>query len=143
MHVKSILDRKGRHTITEQAGTTLGTAATVMAKHRIGSIVIVDAAGAVVGILSERDIVRSIANGGASRLGDPISTAMSSPVTTCNEGDTVDALMATMTELRVRHLPVVDGKRLVGMSSIGDVVKARIEEIEREAESMREYIAMD
>ncbi len=142
MHVRSILDSKGRKTFTEQAGTPLHTAAKLMAKHRIGSLVIVDAGGSVVGILSERDIVHAVAEGGGASLDQPIASAMSSPVATCDEADTVDALMSEMTERRVRHLPVVDGKRLVGMISIGDVVKHRIEEIEREAESMREYIAM-
>ena len=113
----------------------------MLADKRIGSVVIVDAKGAIVGILSERDIVRAVARKGAAALALEASTMMTSEVRTCAPPDSEADLMAMMTEHRIRHLPVIEAGRLAGMISIGDVVKFRIEAMEREAEDMKSYTA--
>jgi len=123
------------------AADKLETIAKTLADKRIGSVVITDAKGGIVGIVSERDIVRALARNGAGALNLPASTVMSSDVRTCDPNDSEAELMAVMTQLRIRHLPVVENDRLAGMISIGDVVKFRIEAIEREAEEMKTYIA--
>jgi CBS domain-containing protein len=109
--------------------------------HGIGCIVITASDGKVVGIVSERDVVREIARIGASVLKEPVARCMTTNVVSCRESDTIDRLMAEMTAHRFRHMPVVDRGRLVGLVSIGDVVRMRIAEAEMEAAAMREYIA--
>jgi CBS domain-containing protein len=141
MTVAQILNAKGRTVITAQPGDTVLTVAQTLATKKIGAVVIVDAQGRIGGIVSERDIVRAVALGGPKALDKPIREFMTASVRTCTPRDTEGELMALMTEHRVRHLPVVEAGKLGGMISIGDVVKHRIEAIEREAEEMKSYIA--
>jgi CBS domain-containing protein len=141
MTVKAILDLKGREVVTVAPERTLAEAARLLSQNRIGAVVLTDAASTVQGILSERDIVRAIAAEGASALDKPISAFMTARVRVCREHHTVNEVMRLMTEGRFRHLPVEEGGKLVGLISIGDVVKRRIEEAEREAEEIRTYIA--
>jgi CBS domain-containing protein len=141
MAVAQILRQKGRSVITVRPQETLAGVAGILAKNRIGAVVVVDDRGGIAGILSERDVVRVIADKGAEGLTLAARDAMTTKVRTCSPDDTESDLMALMTELRVRHLPVVDGGKLAGMVSIGDVVKHRIESIEREAEELKTYIA--
>jgi CBS domain-containing protein len=141
MSVAQILSSKGRAIHTAMASDKLETIAKTLADKRIGSVVITDAKGAIAGIVSERDIVRAVARNGAGALDLPASSVMSSEVQTCAPSDSEAELLAVMTAHRIRHLPVMENGRLAGMISIGDVVKFRIEVIEREAEDMKSYIA--
>ncbi|MDE2447252.1 MAG: CBS domain-containing protein [Alphaproteobacteria bacterium] len=141
MSVSHILKSKGRDVITAKAGDHLHEIAQTLSLKRIGAIVIISASGKIEGIVSERDVVRCLAAEGAKALDVPVSKIMTKGVKTCNEHDSETELMALMTENRIRHLPVVAGDKLVGMISIGDVVKFRIEAIEREAADMKAYIA--
>ena len=141
MSVAQILSSKGRAIHTAMASDKLETIAKTLADKRIGSVVITDAKGAIAGIVSERDIVRAVARNGAGALDLPASSVMSNEVQTCAPSDSEAELLAVMTAHRIRHLPVMENGRLAGMISIGDVVKFRIEVIEREAEDMKSYIA--
>lgn len=141
MTAEQILLQKGRDVITVTAQETVGSAAAVLAEKRIGALLITDSADRLEGIVSERDIVREIARRGAPALDQPIGAIMTRDVVTCGPEDTIAELMQIMTGRRFRHLPVLSGGQLVGIVSIGDVVKARIEEAVGEAEAMREYIA--
>lgn len=141
MQVRHILRDKGREVVTIASDATLSEAARLLAHRRIGALVVADSRGAIVGILSERDIVRAVADQSVRALGQDIGRHMTRAVTTCSETDSVDDLMETMTHCRFRHMPVVENDRLCGIISIGDVVKSRIEETVREAASLREYIA--
>ncbi len=141
MSVSHILGVKGRNVVTGTAKETIQSIAQKLAQHRIGAVVIVDDKGDIAGIVSERDIVRALAEQGAKSMAMPVSGVMSKAVKTCKAGDSEIELMALMTTHRIRHLPVVDGGKLAGMISIGDIVKFRIEAIEREAEEMKTYIA--
>jgi CBS domain-containing protein len=140
MTVAAILGGKGRNVVTTTPKASVSEVVTALARHRIGAVVVVDSAEKIVGIVSERDVVRALSAGG-DVLAGPVAAIMTRTVVTCSEADTVDQVMARMTRGRFRHLPVVDGGRLAGIVSIGDVVKARIEQIEREAEHLRAYIA--
>jgi len=141
MNVASILRQKGRAVTTASPSMTLLEVANKLAAKRIGAIVVIGARGEVVGIVSERDIIRALATSGAACLTRPVDETMTKQVVTCQETETLNELMAMMTARRFRHLPVVTDGALVGIVSIGDVVKARIEEVEHEAEEMRTYIA--
>ena len=141
MTVAQILSAKGRAVITAQPGDTVLAVAQILAAKKIGSVVIVDAQGRIGGIVSERDIVRALATGGSDALDKPVREFMTASVRTCAPRDTEAELMSLMTEHRVRHLPVLENGKLGGMISIGDVVKNRMEAIEREAEEMKSYIA--
>ncbi|MBN8994850.1 MAG: CBS domain-containing protein [Rhizobiales bacterium] len=141
MTVASILAAKGRIVATTNATRTIGEAVDELAERRIGALVVVDGVDRVVGIISERDIVKALARTGARVLADPVGTIMTRDVVTCAETETVIGVMTRMTRGRFRHLPVVKGGRLAGIISIGDVVKERIGEVEREADEMRSYIA--
>lgn len=141
MTVSAILAHKGREVVTVQPATTLGEAVEVLARRRIGAVVVVDDSDTPVGIFSERDVVRALAKYGADAIGLAVSTVMTGKVLSCCETDTIDQVMEQMTHGRFRHLPVLVDDRLVGIVSIGDVVKRRIEDVEREAEDMRTYIA--
>ncbi len=141
MTIAAVLSNKGREVATIPLGASLGEAAAELARHRIGALVVVDDAGAVAGVLSERDIVACLAEHGDSELvGRPVSEAMTAPAITVRPDDPALSALALMTARRIRHLPVLDGGRLSGIVSIGDLVKYRIEHIEREAEAMRHYI---
>ncbi|ATU91929.1 CBS domain-containing protein [Phyllobacterium zundukense] len=141
MTVKLILERKGYDVFSTNPETTLGDAITMLAKHKIGAIVICDQNKAIKGILSERDVVRALAADGSDVLWKPISEIMTIKVSVCSERHTVNQVMEMMTRGRFRHLPVEKDGRLHGIVSIGDVVKLRIEEVERESEEIRSYIA--
>jgi CBS domain-containing protein len=136
-----ILERKGYDVFSAAPETTLGDAVAALAKHKIGAIVIVDDKKAIKGILSERDVVRAIAADGADVLWRPVSEIMTIKVSVCSEKHTVNQVMEMMTRGRFRHLPVEKDGRLHGIVSIGDVVKLRIEEVERESQEIRSYIA--
>lgn len=141
MTVDRILKGKGSEVFTLRPEVTLAEVVEVLAERRIGAIVLLDQAGHVAGIVSERDVVRVLAKFGASVLEKPIGEAMTVKVQTCTGETPIDEVLAIMTKGRFRHLPVVEGGRLAGIVSIGDVVKAKIQEAEREAAQMREYIA--
>ncbi len=141
MTVAAVLSEKGREVVTTSAAASIAGAIDTLAKHRIGALVVVDHDDRIVGILSERDVVRAIAAQGERVLSTPLSTVMTRAVVTCSESETINEVMTRMTRGRFRHLPVVDGDRLTGIISIGDVVKARIEQVERRGRGMRAYIA--
>lgn len=141
MQVKHILRSKGREVVTLDGAATLSEAARLLARRRIGALVVTDRDGRVAGILSERDIVRAVAEKSVAALGQSVGHHMTRAVSTCSEDDTVDELMENMTHGRFRHMPVVEDGRLCGIVSIGDVVKICIAETTREAQSLREYIA--
>ena len=140
MTVSTILSVKGRDIFTIEPDATLTAAAKLLAEKRIGVLLILGPDHRITGILSERDIVRAIAERGAAALNDFVSTAMTREVVTCRETETITSIMDRMTSGKFRHLPVVDQNRLVGMISISDVVKYRVHEMERDAAQMREYI---
>jgi CBS domain-containing protein len=141
MQVKHILFEKGREVVSIGADATLCEAARLMARRRIGAVVVRGYDGLIAGIISERDIVRAIAEESVAALGHSVSSRMTRNVTTCAECDTIEDLMEAMTRGRFRHVPVIEDDQLVGIVSIGDVVKTRIAETIREAESLRDYIA--
>ena len=140
MIVKNILAEKGGDVVTMAPTADLATAVKLMAERRIGAVVILGADHRVVGILSERDIVRALAEHGDAVLSDRVGQAMTRDVVTCSEDDTIGDLMSRMTTKKFRHMPVVSREGLIGIVSIGDVVKCRVEEINREANAMRDYI---
>jgi CBS domain-containing protein len=144
MNVKTILAAKKRNLggdlIDIEPAADLAAAAKLLAAHRIGAVVIRGAAGRLAGILSERDIVRAIAEHGTSALALPVVQVMTREVETCSADDTVAAIMERMTAGKFRHLPVTSNGKLIGLISIGDVVKERVGEIEQETEAMRDYI---
>jgi CBS domain-containing protein len=141
MIVSMILDNKGREVVTIAPTATVGDAVADLARHKIGALVVVEGRDRIVGIISERDVVRAVARGIATYLSEPVTSIMTREVMTCGERETINEVMARMTRGRFRHLPVAKQGRLAGIISIGDVVKARIEEVERVAEEMRTYIA--
>lgn len=141
MTVRSILENKGRNVVSVLAEATLVEAVALLALHRIGALVVCDGGKAIHGILSERDIVRAIAGEGAPVLDRKVSEFMTSKVHVCHENHTINDVMEIMTTNRFRHLPVERDGRLDGIISIGDVVKKRIEEAEREAAEIKAYIA--
>ncbi|GGE47876.1 inosine-5-monophosphate dehydrogenase [Agaricicola taiwanensis] len=141
MTVAHILATKGHDVVTAEQGDTLTKVASVMAERRIGAVVVTGGEGTVLGILSERDIVRAVAEGGADALAASVAAHMTRKVVTTTGEETIPALMERMTEGRFRHLPVLKNGRLDGIVSIGDVVKHRLAEIESEASAMRDYIA--
>jgi CBS domain-containing protein len=140
MNVATILRQKGRAVTTANPATTLLEVANKLAAKRIGAMVIIGPKGRVAGIISERDIIRALSAQGPDCLQRPVSQSMTREVITCQENDTLDELMAMMTERRFRHLPVITDDALVGIISIGDVVKHHVAEVTMEATAMREYI---
>ena len=141
MTVMSILSRKGHDVLTIEPTAALSAATKLLAERRIGALVVTGADHRIVGIISERDIVRALGERGAQVLEAPVAEVMTRKVVTCSERDTTAELMEQMTAGKFRHLPVVDQGRLVGIISIGDVVKWRVGEIENESAALREYIA--
>jgi CBS domain-containing protein len=139
--VAQILRDKGDLVFTALPHETVGAAAALLHSRRVGAMVIVDHEDAVVGILSERDIVRAVAERGAASLNEPISGCMTRNVVFATPGESVDDLLGRMTDRRMRHLPVVKEGRLVGIVSIGDLVKSKIAETEAEAENLKAYIS--
>src|SRR5579872_2471151 len=140
MTVGIILARKGREVVTIDLSAKLGEAARLLAEKRIGAALILGADRRISGIISERDIVRALAARGAAVLDEPVSRSMTRTVETCNESEPICSLMERMTAGKFRHLPVADQGRLVGIVSIGDAVKYRLQEMERESAAMHDYI---
>ena len=140
MNVKTILNAKGGRVISVAKDDLIGGAAKILADNRIGAVIVLDGE-TIAGILSERDIVRGVAEQGDLCLTQNVATLMTSDVVTATPDDTMDQIMAMMTERRIRHLPIMDDGKLAGVISIGDVVKQRIAEAEMEAAALREYIA--
>jgi len=140
MTVKTILAIKGSDVTTIEPTATLETAVRILAERRIGALVVLGADRRLIGIVSERDIVRAFAERGAAALKEPLSQVMTRKVHTCTSADTVSAIMEQMTTGKFRHIPVVERDQLIGIVSIGDVVKHRLTEMERETEALRDYI---
>ncbi len=140
MTVKTVLATKGSDVITIAPTATLEQAIAVLDRHRIGAVVVLGADQRVIGILSERDIVRALSEHGAKALSEPLAQSMTRTVITCSEADTISEIMERMTHGRFRHIPVVEQDGLVGIVSIGDVVKQRLGEMERESEALKDYI---
>jgi CBS domain-containing protein len=144
MIVKNILQTKpkGLGVVFIAPDASVAEAAKLLAKHRIGALVAVEGGGLIAGILSERDIVRGLGEREDACLNMKVRDLMTANVLTCVETDSIDSLMQTMTERRIRHLPVVDSaKRLIGIVTIGDVVKNKLELAKMEVEGLREYVA--
>lgn len=141
MTVRRILAAKGRDVVTIAPNETLADAARTLSAKGLGALVVVGSPGEVVGMLSERDIVRSIVARGPEALEEMVSDSMTAEVVTTTESATVQTVMGQMTDGRFRHLPVIEGGALVGIVSIGDVVKHRLAEMESEQQALREYIA--
>jgi CBS domain-containing protein len=139
MTVAWILKEKGRNVVSALPSASLNEIVTMLAQNRIGAVVIADELRQVLGIISERDIVRILATQGPAALSEPVSEHMTHPVITCSEHHSIDWLMEEMTARRFRHIPVADQGRLAGIVSIGDVVKHRIARAESEAAQMRQY----
>lgn len=142
MTVAAILANKGRSIVTIRPEMTISEACDLLAQHRIGAVVASRDKETIDGILSERDIVRALARDGASALDRPVSYYMTRTVETVTVANTVAEVMERMTAGRFRHMPIVEDGRLIGLVSIGDIVKHRIAAAESEAEQMRNYIAM-
>ena len=140
MSVAMILKTKGAHVETTRPDTTLYTVVWDLRVKGIGALVVTEDGTTVRGLISERDIVRGLAEHGTKLLSSPVSQLMTAPVVTCTLGESIAAVMARMTHHRVRHLPVVEGGRLCGIVSIGDVVKRRLDELELEANILRENL---
>ncbi len=141
MNVEAILRHKGRSVTTIAPEARIATAVALLRRHAVGALVVSEDGAAIDGILSERDIVTALADHGAAALALRVADLMSRHVITCRRDDAVADLAALMTDKRIRHLPVIDRGALAGIVSIGDVVKHRIDEVEGEASSMREFIA--
>ena len=140
MTISIILASKGREVVTIAPSASLASAVGLLVEKRIGAVLILGADRRVVGILSERDVVCALAERGAGALEEPVSQTMTRKVSTCNENESVLNIMERMTEGRSRHVPVVDQGELVGIVSIGDVVKHRLHEMERDSTAMHDYI---
>ena len=151
MLIEHILHVKGHDVATIAPDAAVADALVMLREHNVGALVVAvgadeegDEAPAISGIISERDIVRALADAvpdPAGALQQPVSALMSTDLTTCEPGATVDDLMRTMTDRRIRHIPVLDQGRLAGIVSIGDVVKTRIDELKTEAETLHEYLS--
>lgn len=141
MAVAHILRQKGANVITVSPDDTVQAIVDALSRHRIGAVVVAGPDGSIAGIVSERDVVRALARDAAAVLTRTARDIMTAKVHTCSPADSEAELMQLMTANRIRHLPVMAEGRLAGMVSIGDVVKNRIESIEREAEEMKSYIA--
>ncbi|MGH6891841.1 MAG: CBS domain-containing protein [Dongiaceae bacterium] len=141
MTIAHILHGKPHRLISVAPEQTLQQAAEVLARERIGALLVLKPNGDIAGIISERDIVRAVGTTGADILARPVAELMSKEVICCSPDDTVDQAMAMMTERRFRHLPVRQGGKIVAMISIGDVVKRKVEDAEAESQSLREYIS--
>jgi CBS domain-containing protein len=141
MTVEHILRTKGRNVITIDPQRTLAQAAQLLSERRIGAVIVGDAFRPVIGILSERDIVRALAARGAAALDEPVSRSMTEKVVTCTAASAINEVMEIMTDGKFRHVPVIENERLAGIVSIGDIVKHRLAEVEAETQAMRDYIA--
>ncbi len=140
MTVDHILEGKGRDLVSADVSSSVLDVAKLLGERRIGAVPVMNK-GKLAGIISERDVVRGIAIRGGGVLSDNVTSLMTKSVVTCQRTDGIQHLMGMMTERRIRHVPVVEGDQVIGMISIGDVVKERMEETEKEAEALKEYIA--
>jgi CBS domain-containing protein len=141
MNVEAILRSKGPAVATIKPDETVGSAVDALISRNIGALVVSEDGQSVDGIISERDLVHGLADRGAGLLSLKVAEVMTRRVATCQLSDTVDQLMAEMTNRRIRHFPVVDNGRLCGIVSIGDLVKSRLDEVEYEANSLRSFIS--
>jgi CBS domain-containing protein len=142
MTVNDILRHKGSHVVTIEPTATLAAAVRMLAQHRIGALLATGADRRIVGIISERDVVRALDEKGAAALSAPVAEVMTRRVVTCDRSETIAEIMERITSGRFRHVPVIEQGRLAGIVSIGDVVKARLSELEYEQNALREYIRM-
>lgn len=142
MFVSDILKAKGTNIVSVSSDQSVGDALALLAQHRIGAVLVLDGAGGIAGILSERDLVRAMHRHGRAVFDKRVGDLMTSPVVTCTPKDPVAAIEGMMTSQRFRHVPVVEDGKLIGMISIGDVVKTRIQEAEAEVDALRRYIAL-
>jgi CBS domain-containing protein len=139
MTVRSILDSKGHQVLSVEPDANLSAAVKILGGKKIGAVLVMSA-GRIEGILSERDVVRVLSERGAAVLEEPVSGVMTRKVVSCRQSDTVAAIMEMMTLGKFRHLPVVEDGKVVGLISIGDIVKRRVQEYETEQEALRDYI---
>lgn len=140
VHISMILERKGRDVATIRPDAMFLAASDALSKHNIGALVVSSDGRTVEGIVSERDLVRELARLGTGAVKRTVADIMSTDITTCTSDATVDELMATMTQHRIRHVPIVDDGVLSGIVSIGDVVKTRLDELEVEKDSLAQYV---
>ena len=140
MTVKDILSVKGNQVLTIEPTATLAMAVKMLAQRRVGALVVTGADNRIVGIISERDIVRVLGESGTAILDTPVAEVMTRKVVTCAQSETIAEIMERMTGGKFRHVPVVEQGRLVGIVSIGDIVKARLGELEQEHDALRDYI---
>jgi CBS domain-containing protein len=138
--VAAILAQKGREVVTIGPRARLDDAAQLLTRRGIGAVVVCDDDGSCMGVLSERDVVTALAHAGAHALERPVAGVMQPELVTCHRGTTTDELVAVMTARRARHVPVVESGRLLGIVSIGDVVKARMDELATEAGQLQDYV---
>ncbi len=141
MTVKHILKSKGSEIISVTESASVMDALKLLKERHIGAVLVMTGGGEMAGVLSERDVVRGLVDGGAELLETPVSGLMTRNVITCKSSDSINLVMSLMTEKRIRHLPVMDDGMLAGLITIGDVVKERIAETENEANALKEYIA--
>ena len=139
MTIAAILGTKGADVFTIAPDTPVSAAVALLAARRIGAVPVVSD-GAVAGVFSERDVIQALADGDTAILSHRVDAVMTAPAVTVGAGDSVLGALSLMTQRRIRHLPVVDGDRLLGIVSIGDLVKYRIDRIEADAAAMRDYI---
>jgi CBS domain-containing protein len=140
MNVKNILAAKGGSLMSIEPTATLATAVKTLADHKIGALLVLGPDRRMVGILSERDIVRVLAERGASVLEQPLAQVMTRKVVTCSQSETIGGIMERMTRGKFRHVPVLEQEQVIGVVSIGDVVKYRLQEMESESAALRDYI---
>jgi|SRR3954465_3693047 CBS domain-containing protein len=140
MHVAAVIKRKGSGVISITPDRTIADATNLLTENRIGAVLVMDGTEGIRGIISERDIIRALSKYGADALSHTVGSLMTREVQQCSPNDTIAEVMTTMTTRRFRHLPVVDGGKLLGMISIGDVVKQRLDDTELEVETLRGYV---
>lgn len=140
MFIKNIIQRKGSDVISIEEECTVGEVARLLAERRIGAVLVMKG-DKLTGVISERDVVRGIAISGRTILDDSVVSLMTKNIITCSLDQHVNESLSLMTDRRIRHLPVLDDGKLVGMISIGDLVHARINEVEQEADALKTYIA--
>ncbi len=141
MRVSQLLATKGHDVATISQERSVTDALALLKEHGIGALVVTGAKAPLVGIISERDVVRALATSGESALQQKVAELMSTEVSVCNESTELNELMTTMTEKRIRHVPVVEDGHLTGLISIGDVVKARLEELEHDKKDLLDYVS--
>lgn len=141
MLVNQLLNAKGRQVFTVSPDDSLSSIAALLHTRKVGAFIVTDRVGRVVGIVSERDIISAIAESGSDALTKPVAEIMTRDVIFADQAETIDSLLSRMTDRRIRHLPVMDGARLTGIVSIGDLVKSKISEVELEASTLKSYIS--